>query len=63
MIFLSDGGLYVCCAPAHAREDIIPAGVQTALQLLFDVCTSDLDKVNKDKSGKAAAGLADNTAT
>ena len=58
-----DGGLYVV-PPAHARADIVPAGVQTALQLLFDVYTSDLDKVNKDnKSGKAATGLADSTAT
>lgn len=43
-----DGGLYVV-PPASCRTSIIPAGVQTALQLLFDVYASDLEKFNKGK--------------
>ena len=48
-----DGGVYVV-PPGSDRESIIPAGVKTALQLLYDVYASDLAKFNKGKSGKAA---------
>ena len=51
-----DGGIYIVPS-ASDRASIIPAGVSTALQLLFDVYTSDLDKFNKGKSDKAAPGV------
>ena len=48
-----DGGVYIVPSVSD-RVNIIPAGVTTALQILFEVYTRDLDKFNKGKTGKVA---------
>lgn len=52
-----DGGVYIVPSVSD-RASIIPAGVKTALQILFEVYTRDLDKFNKGKSGKVAPAVA-----
>ena len=52
-----DGGVYIV-PQVSDRASIIPAGVSTALQILFEMYSHDLDKFNKSKSGKVAPAVA-----